>query len=132
VRNARAPAPASHFLGVRLTAEEVALLDEFRSTNDLPNRSEAVRSLVRGAGGAPAPTFELPVSLLDDLEGLVEDGYARDLTDAITSVVQAGLGELARTHTERLPAWHERARSKAERRRDRTGADREGRGLLRR
>jgi hypothetical protein len=132
VRNARATAPASHFLGVRLTAEEVALLDGFRTTNDLANRSDAIRALVHAAGGAPAGAVELPVSLRNALEELVEDGYARDLDGALALVLHLGLGELARTHSERLPALREHARASADRRRDRGRADREGRGLLRR
>jgi Arc/MetJ-type ribon-helix-helix transcriptional regulator len=132
VRNARAQAPASHFLGVRLTAEEVALLDGFRTAHELPNRSEAVRTLVHGAGGAPASAVELPVSLRSALEELVEDGFARDLDGAVALVLHLGLGELARTHSERLPAMRERARSTADRGRARHRADREGRGLLRR
>ncbi len=119
-----------YFLGVRLTTEEASLLERFRVENDLPNRSEAVRALVRGAGGAPAPEVELPVSLRAALEEVVEEGYARDLDGAVTTVLTLGLGELARTHAERLPALRERARSAAGRRRDRKRADREGRGLL--
>jgi hypothetical protein len=129
VRNARA-APASYFLGVRLTSEEVALLDRFQTAHDLANRSEAIRALVNGAAGAAASGVELPVSLEAALEEVVEEGYARDLNGALTAVVTLGLGELARTHHERLPALRERARSAAERRRDRKRADREGRGLL--
>jgi Arc/MetJ-type ribon-helix-helix transcriptional regulator len=130
VRNARAAAPATYFLGVRLTTEEASLLDQFRTANNLANRSEAVRSLVRGAGGAPATSVELPTTLLAELEEVVEDGYARDLEGALASVLNLGLAELARTHTERMPALREHARTKSERRRDRNQADREGRGLL--
>ncbi len=129
MRNARA-APATYFLGVRLTTEEASSLEQFRVANDLPNRSEAVRALVRGAGGAPVSEVELPVTLRAALEEIVEEGYARDLDGAIATVLTLGLGELARTHTERLPALRERARSASERRRDRKRADREGRGLL--
>ena len=129
MRNARST-PATYFLGVRLTPEETLLLDQFRVANDLPNRSAAVRALVRGAGGAPASGGELPVTLRAELEEVVEEGYARDLDGAIATVVTLGLGELARTHAERMPALRERARSAADRRRDRKRADREGRGLL--
>jgi len=130
VRNARAAAPATYFLGVRLSAEEESLLEQFRTTNELPNRSEAVRSLVRGAGGAPVASVELPTTLRAELEEIVEDGYARDLDGALATVLTLGLGELARTHTERMLALRDRARSTSERRRDRRRADREGRGLL--
>jgi Arc/MetJ-type ribon-helix-helix transcriptional regulator len=130
VRNARAAAPATYFLGVRLSAEEESLLEKFRTENDLPNRSEAVRTLVRSAGGDPATSVELPTTLRAELEEIVEDGFARDLDGAIAIVLNLGLGELARTHAERMPALRERARSTSERRRDRRRADREGRGLL--
>jgi Arc/MetJ-type ribon-helix-helix transcriptional regulator len=130
VRNARAATPATYFLGVRLTTEEESLLEQFRTSNELPNRSEAVRSLVRGAGGAPVASVELPATLRAELEEIVEDGYARDLDSAVALVLNLGLGELARTHTERLPALRDRARAASERRRDRRRADREGRGLL--
>ncbi len=129
MRNARA-APATHFLGVRLTAEEESLLDQFQHANDLANRSEAVRAMVRGTAGAAAPGPELPVTLEAELEEVVEEGYARDLDGALTLALTLGLGELARTHTERIPALRERARSASSRRRDRKRADREGRGLL--
>jgi hypothetical protein len=115
---------------VRLSSEEESLLEQFRTTNELPNRSEAVRSLVRGAGGAPVASVELPTTLRAELEEVVEDGYARDLDGALATVLTLGLGELARTHTERMPALRDRARSTSERRRDRRRADREGRGLL--
>jgi len=115
---------------VRLSIEEESLLEQFRTANDLPNRSEAVRTLVRSAGGVPATSVELPTTLRAELEEIVEDGYARDLDGAVAIVLNLGLGELARTHVERMPALRERARSTSERRRDRRRADREGRGLL--
>jgi hypothetical protein len=130
VRTARATAPASRFLGVRLTAEEEALLERYRSDHELPNRSEAVRSLVRLAAEEGAATVELPVTLRNELEEIVEDGYARDLESALALVVHLGLGELVRTHAERLPSLRDRARTAAERRAGRRRADREGRGLL--
>jgi len=130
VRNARTTAPAGYFLGVRLSAEEESLLERFQTANELPNRSEAVRALVRSAGGAPVESVELPATLRAELEEVVEDGYARDLDGAIDTVLNLGLAELARTHAERMPALRERARATSERRRDRRRADREGRGLL--
>jgi Arc/MetJ-type ribon-helix-helix transcriptional regulator len=130
VRNARAAAPATHFLGVRLTTEEESLLEQFQTANGVPNRSEAIRTLVRSAGGAPATAVELPETLRAELEEVVEDGYARDLDAALAIVLTLGLGELARTHAERLPALRDRARASNDRRKDRRRADREGRGLL--
>jgi Arc/MetJ-type ribon-helix-helix transcriptional regulator len=132
VRTARATAPATHFLGVRLTLEEESLLDRFQKDHELPNRSEAVRALVRSGSDAARSTIELPPTLRNELEELVEDGYARDLDGALALLVHLGLAELVRTHTEKLPGLRERARSTAERRAGRQRADREGRGLLRR
>jgi hypothetical protein len=131
VRNARA-APATYFLGVRLAQEETSLLDQFRTANALPDRSAAIRALLQRAGGAPVRQVELPATLQAELEEVVEEGYARDLDSAIATVLTLGLGELARTHTERMPTLRDRARSLSERGRDRRRADREGRGLLRR
>jgi len=130
VRTARADAPATRFLGVRLTAEEASLLDRIRTTRGLPNRSDAVRQLVRQAA-EPRPTgLELPATLRNELEELVEDGYARDLDGALTLVLHLGLAELVRTHSERLPSLRASARSAGERKAGRRRADREGRGLL--
>ena len=130
MRTARADAPATRFLGVRLTSEEELLLDRFRTDHALATRSEAVRALVKGSTTARPTGIELPATLQGELEELVEDGYARDLDGAIALVLNLGIGELARTHAERLPALRERARWSAERRERRRRADREGRGLL--
>lgn len=132
MRTARANAPATHFLGVRLTTEEESLLERFQTDHELPSRSEAVRKLVRSASEAKTEAVELPAALRTELEELVEDGYARDLDGAIALVLTLGIRELARTHDEHVPALRERARSANERRAGRRRADREGRGLLRR
>ncbi len=131
MRTARAEAPATRFLGVRLTAEEESLLEKFRSEHHLPNRSEAVRTLVRAAAeSSVAAPIELPETIRNELEELVEDGYARDLESAIETALHLGLGELARTHAERLPALRASARATRDRKSGRRRADREGRGLL--
>ncbi len=132
MRNARASAPATHFLGVRLTAEEESLLEKFQTERDLPNRSEAVRMLVRSAAEPPAGGVDLPATLRNELEELVEDGFAHDLDSAVTLLVNAGIREMARSHDEDLATLREKARSLAERRAGRRRADREGRGFLRR
>lgn len=130
MRNARADAPATRFLGVRLTSEEESLLDEFRRDHGFSTRSDAVRALVKSASAPRAEAVELPPTVQGELEEIVENGYARDLEGAIALVTSLGLTELARTHSERLPAMRERARSVKERREGRKRADREGRGLL--
>jgi hypothetical protein len=130
VRNARAETPATRFLGVRLTSEEESLLDQFRQDHGLSTRSDAVRALVRSASETRPESVSVPPTLQGELEELVENGYARDLEGAIALAVTLGLSELARTHSERLPALRERARSVKDRREGRKRADREGRGLL--
>ncbi len=130
MRTARADAPATRFLGVRLTLEEEALLEQFRSENELANRSEAVRALVRRATEARPPDVALPVTLRHELEDLIEEGYVQSLDSAVTLLVNLGLTEMERIHAERLAALREHARASAARRESRRRADREGRGLL--
>lgn len=132
MRTARAEAPATYFLGVRLTIEEESLLAKYQTERALPNRSEAIRALVRGAAENRAANVELPATLRAELEELVEDGYARDLDGAITLVLTLGIRELARTHAEHVSTLREHARSSRDRHADRRRAEREGRGLLRR
>lgn len=131
MRNARATAPADYFLGVRLTQAELTELDRFGATEGRKSRSDAVRALVARAARAVGPTGpELPVGLASQLDTIVEDGWARDQNEALTLVLTLGLSELARLHSERLPALRRTARESAERRGGRRRADREGRGLL--
>ena len=130
MRNARDDAPATRFLGVRLSSEEQSLLDEFQRTHGLSTRSDAVRALVRTAREPRVESVDLPPTLRGELEEIVENGYARDLEGAIALVTSLGLTELARTHSERLPALGAHARSVKDRREGRRRADREGRGLL--
>ena len=130
MRTVRAEAPATRFLGVRLTLEEVALLEQFRTANELSTRSDAVRALVRAAAERRPADVAVPETLRNELEELVEDGYVRDLDSAVTLVLTLGLSELGRIHAERLAALRDHARSTAGRRESRRRADREGRGLL--
>ncbi len=133
MRTARAHAPATHFLGVRLTSEEESLLERFQTHRNLANRSEAIRELVRQGAEESAPSgVELPATLRAELEEMVEDGYARDIESAVALALTLGIRELALTHAEHVPALRDRARSAHERREDRRRAAREGRGLLRR
>jgi hypothetical protein len=117
-------------LGVRLTLEEWALLEQFRTNRELATRSNAVRALVRESAERPPADVAVPTTLRNELEELVEDGYVRDLDAAVTLVLTLGLSELGRIHAERLAALREHARSTAGRRESRRRADREGRGLL--
>jgi hypothetical protein len=130
VRTARAEAPATRFLGVRLTLEEEALLEQFRSVNELTTRSDAVRALVRRATESRPADVALPATLRNELEDLVEEGYAQTIDSAVTLLVNLGMSELERIHADRLAALRAHARGTAGRREGRRRADREGRGLL--
>ncbi len=121
---------ADRFLGVRLTSEEVDLLEGFRRARELPSRSDAVRALVRDAAPARPSAIELPASLGAELEELVEEGFASDPRAALEMVLALGLQELVRTHGERWEALRLAVRERRERRERRRRADREGRGLL--
>ncbi|MFZ0890782.1 MAG: hypothetical protein WB778_02865 [Thermoplasmata archaeon] len=130
MRNARVSSPAVHFLGVRLTEEEVGLLDQYRTAQQKATRSDAIRSLVRSGAQPPAAPLELPAAVRAALEDLVEDGWASDVRGAIELTVTLGLGELARLHAEKIPGLRAAARASEDRRKGRRRADREGRGLL--
>jgi hypothetical protein len=121
---------SDHFLGVRLTAEEVERLDQFRTRSGSPTRSEAVRALVRDSEKAGAGATEIPVALLAKLEEVVEDGWVSDLDGAVSLLLTLGLSEFTRLHADRLPKLRQAARDGSDRRRDRSQLDRKGRGLL--
>jgi hypothetical protein len=120
----------TRFLGVRLTSEEESLLDRFQHDHELASRSDAVREMLRTAGAAAPAGPDLPATIRSELEELVEDGYARDVTGALVLVATLGLGELSRTHTEQRRALRDHARASRDRSDARRRADREGRGLL--
>ncbi len=85
---------------------------------------------MREAGEPSDTAIEIPTTLRNELEELVEDGYARDLDGAVALVLTLGIRELARTHAEHVPALRDHARSAHGRRAGRRRVDREGRGLL--
>jgi hypothetical protein len=130
VRTARELPRSDHFLGVRLTAEEIEQLDRFRTRSGSTTRSDAVRALVRESEKVGAGATEIPVGLLAKLEEVVDDGWVSDLDGAVSLLLTLGLGEFTRLHDERLPKLRQRARDGAERRRERGDLDRKGRGLL--
>ena len=130
MRTARELPRSDHFLGVRLTAEEVEQLDRFRSRSGSSTRSEAVRALVRDSEKVGAGATELPVALLSKLEEVVEDGWVLDLDGAVSLLLTLGLSEFTRLHADRIPKLRQAARDGAERRRNRSQLDRKGRGLL--
>jgi hypothetical protein len=130
VRTARELPRSDHFLGVRLTAEEVEQLDRFRNRSGSSTRSEAVRALVRDSEKVGAGATEIPVALLSKLEEVVEDGWVLDLDGAVSLLLTLGLSEFTRLHADRIPKLRQAARDGADRRRDRNQLDRKGRGLL--
>lgn len=123
---------ASRFLGVRLGAEEEEKLEAFRQARGFSSRSDAVRALVRDAATDRSGAVEIPPTVREELIGLVENGYARDLGEAVRLSIELGLADLVRLHVDRLGQLRGHARELAERRRGRNRLDREGRELLRR
>ncbi|MCI4327297.1 MAG: ribbon-helix-helix domain-containing protein [Thermoplasmata archaeon] len=130
MRTAHEPPRSDHFLGVRLTAEEVEQLDRFRTRSGSSTRSDAVRALVRDSEKVGTQASEIPVALLAKLEEVVEDGWVTDLDGAVSLLLTLGLSEFSRLHADRLPKLRQTARDGESRRRDRTQLDRKGRGLL--
>ena len=132
MQSAETPSSPRHFLGVRLTAEEIDRLDRFQKAQESPTRSDAVRALVRAADRLSQVPLELPAAVDAQLDELVDDGWAENRDGALTLVLTLGLSELARIHADGLPKLHRRAKDLDERRENRRRADREGRGRLER
>ncbi len=132
MQSAKTPGATTRFLGVRLSEEELSLLDRLRDDRSFENRSDAIRALVREGAPPSRTAIDLPTTVLNELEELVEDGYAHDVHGLLDAIVALGLKEMVRTHTESLPAMREHARAVRDRRANRRRADREGRGLLER
>jgi len=132
VASARTTGSADRFLGVRLSAEELDRLDRYRAAIGSPSRSEAVRALLRASERPATGREELPVGLHEQVETLVEDGWAKSTDEALTLALTLGLQEMSRLYGERLPNLRQHARDGAERRKARRSAEREGRGLLER
>ncbi|HXQ49150.1 MAG TPA: ribbon-helix-helix protein, CopG family [Thermoplasmata archaeon] len=130
--SARTTGSADRFLGVRLSAEELDRLDRYRAAIGSPSRSEAVRALLRASERPATGREELPVGLHEQVETLVEDGWAKSTDEALTLALTLGLQEMSRLYGERLPNLRQHARDGAERRKARRSAEREGRGLLER
>jgi hypothetical protein len=130
VRSAGAASPATAFLGVRLTLEELDRLDRFQKTSESPTRSDAVRALVRAADRLAESPLELPTAIDLEIEELAADGYAGDKDAALTVVLHLGLAELAKTHGERMAGMRRNARDLRDRKAARQDADREARERL--
>lgn len=125
MRSAGASPSPTTFLGVRLTLEESDLLDRFQRARGLPNRSEAVRALVRAADRLAERPLELPATLENEIEEIAADGYGGDRDAALAVVLNFGLAELERVHAERFSALRRHAKELADRAAARKGADRE-------
>ena len=125
-------APAGRFLGVRLSLEEEALLEQFRTERRLVNRSEAVRALLLDSRAPRPSVVELPATRLRELEELVEYGYFSSIESALEQALEAGLRELVANHRDGFAELRRHARELRERGDRRRRVDREGRELLRR
>jgi hypothetical protein len=132
VRSSETATTPTQFLGVRLTSEEIDRLDRLQRELGTTSRSDAVRALVRAADKLAEPRTELPVAIEAQLDELVDDGWAGNRGEALTLVLNLGLSEFAKVHSERLPAVHRRARDLGDRSRVRRSADRVGGDLLER
>jgi hypothetical protein len=131
VRNP-ASAGLTQFLGVRLTEEELRELDEFQRAREIGTRSDAVRTLVRESRERAVPPLQLPVSVMHQIEELVEDGWAHSEEDALNLLVNQGMKAFSQLHTQELLALRGASRALRERRQARRSASREGRGFLER
>jgi hypothetical protein len=131
------PAPPRNpgYLGVRLSDEELRMLDELVSARGFAHRSDAIRRLLREASEPPAPSpapahgtpLTVPVSLARELEREVDDGWALTPEEALAKALELGLGELARQREERRTRSRESARQLQREETDRKGATRAGR-----
>lgn len=130
MRSAPTRETQDRFLGVRLTTEELRLLDDYAAREQSRNRSDAVRSLVRSTGGPSRDAVAIPLQVRAELETIVEDGWAPNVEAALVAVLTPGLEAFARAHSETLDRLREKARENADRRERRRQAEREGQGRL--
>ena len=121
-------------VGVRLSEEEVHLLERLVTTWGLGTRSEVLRELIQRAGELPPPgreALDLPPMLLAGLEEMVEDGWAETMADALARTVDRGLTVLAEEYAERGPRSRDAAGALHSRRVARRTSARKGMELLR-
>ncbi len=81
-------------VSVRLTEEETRQLDLLAITWGLPTRSDVLRVLIQRAEKLSPPgeePIELPPMLVNSLEHLMENGWARTLSEAVTKAADRGL-----------------------------------------
>ena len=91
-----------------------------------------MRALVTEGGAVAQPGLDLPATLRNEIEELVEDSYAATFGEALALAVHLGLDELTRSRGDGWSALRAHARAARDRRSARRDVDREGRGLLRR
>ncbi|HZY69641.1 MAG TPA: hypothetical protein VFF67_01515 [Thermoplasmata archaeon] len=123
-------ATPDRFLGVRMSLEELRLLDAYAERERSRSRSDAVRSLVRAAGESRPDAVELPLQVRAELATIVEDGWARDTDAALAAVYQLGLEAFAELHAKRFKRLRRTARENFDRVEGRRRAEREGGGYL--
>lgn len=100
-------------VGVRLTREELGVLERITASWNLKTRSDALRALLDHASTIPPPgvqPLELPSALRTELEDLVDDGWAGGLDSALTLAVSRGLSALSEDCKERGVTLRERAK----------------------
>ena len=130
-----APPRAPGYLGVRLSDEELRILDDLVSRRGFAHRSDGIRRLLREAAELPAPSplpsrgtsLPVPVSLARELDREVDDGWALSPEEALAKALELGLGELARQRDERRTRSRENARKLQREETDRKEATRAGR-----
>ncbi len=130
-----APPRAPGYLGVRLSDEELRILDDLVSRRGFAHRSDGIRRLLHEAAEAPTtarapargPSLPVPVSLARELDREVDDGWALSPEEALAKALELGLGELARQRNERRTRSRETSRQLQREETDRKEATREGR-----
>lgn len=130
--------PHERFVGVRLAEEDLARLDKVVEERGFSTRSEAIRHILREAGGrapaavpAPGPSSRgvevaVPVSLFRELERSVENGYSSSVGAALEKALERGLEELAVRRPRRIAAERELAEALSKEEGERRRASQEG------
>jgi hypothetical protein len=123
-----------NLVGVRLSEDELLLLERLVISWGLSTRSEVLRELIRRGGELPSPgkeSLELPPTILANLEEMVEDGWADSLHDALVRTVDRGLSVLSEEYSTRGAQSREAAHAVHARRAARKAAERRGMDYIR-
>jgi hypothetical protein len=123
-----------NLVGVRLSEDELHLIERLAISWGLSTRSEVLRELIRRGGELPPPgkeTLELPPAILANLEELVEDGWADSLHDALVRTVDRGISVLSAEYSTRGAQSREAASAAHARRAARKASERRAMGYIR-